>query len=150
MERYYLTQRPPSPGAFPGKPVNLKAFDARKHVDEIGRPAWGWVEYEQPLTDKQAADYELTKRQERTTKRTIILTDEQASLLEVYILMTTSYRKGEIDACSRLALEKKEDGSPAYPNMKSNSEWWRKTHRELERIMVLINDAPRTEYEEER
>ena len=56
MNRYYLTQRPPAPGSFPGKPVNMKAFDNRKHVEEIGRPAWGWVEYEEPLTEKQAAD----------------------------------------------------------------------------------------------
>ena len=61
MNRYYLTQRPPAPGSFPGKPVNMKAFDNRKHVEEIGRPAWGWVEYEEPLTEKQAADYELTR-----------------------------------------------------------------------------------------
>lgn len=67
MNRYYLTQRPPAPGTFPGKPVNLKSFDAREHVEEIGRPAWGWVEYEEPLTDKQAADYELVE----ATKHTI-------------------------------------------------------------------------------
>lgn len=28
--------------------------------------------------------------------KTITLTDEQASTLEVYLLITTSYRKGEI------------------------------------------------------
>jgi len=61
MIRYYLTQRPPAPGTFPGKPVNLKSFDKRTHVEEIGRPAWGWVEYEWPLTIKEAEDYELTR-----------------------------------------------------------------------------------------
>ena len=66
MNRYYLTQRPPAPGTFPGKPVNMKAFDSREHVEEIGRPAWGWVEYEEPLTEKQIADYELVKAAKRT------------------------------------------------------------------------------------
>ena len=60
MYRYYLTQRPPSPGTFPGKPTNIKSFDTRQLVSEIGRPAWGWVEYEEALTEKQTADYELT------------------------------------------------------------------------------------------
>ncbi len=61
MNRYYLTQRPPSPGAFPGKPIKLKAYDAKTYVEEIGRSAWGWVEYSEPLTEKQVKDYELTK-----------------------------------------------------------------------------------------
>jgi hypothetical protein len=61
MERYYLTQRPPSPGAFPGKPANMEAYDQKAYVEEIGRPAWGWVEYREPLTEKQAAEYELTR-----------------------------------------------------------------------------------------
>ena len=66
MTRYYLTRRPPAPGTFPGKPVNLQSFDDRKYVEEIGRPAWGWIEYEEPLTEKQAADYELVEAAKRT------------------------------------------------------------------------------------
>lgn len=61
MNRYYLTQRPPSPGAFPGKPVNMEAYDQKTYIEEIGRPAWGCVEYKEPLADKQADDYELTR-----------------------------------------------------------------------------------------
>lgn len=57
--RYYLTQRPPSPGAFPGKPVRVVSFDSKKHVEAIGCRAWGWVEYDEPLTEKQVSDYEL-------------------------------------------------------------------------------------------
>ena len=41
MIKYYLTQRPPMPGAFPGKPVNMKAYDERTYVSEIGKRAWG-------------------------------------------------------------------------------------------------------------
>jgi hypothetical protein len=147
MNRYYLTQRPPAPGTFPGKPVNMKAFDSREHVEEIGRPAWGWVEYEEPLTEKQIADYELVERQEAPGSKTITLTADQASTLVVYILTTTNYRKGEIEACSSLAQEKKEDGSPAFPNMKSNAEWWKNTHKELEKIKTLIDNAPITKEE---
>ncbi len=59
--RYYLTQRPPSPGAFPGKPVRVGSFDSREYVEEIKLRAWGWVEYDKPLTKKQISDYELIK-----------------------------------------------------------------------------------------
>lgn len=79
MNRYYLTQRPPAPGTFPGKPVNMKAFDSREHVEEIGRPAWGWVEYEEPLTEKQATDYELAEI--KKTPVSLELTEKEATLL---------------------------------------------------------------------
>lgn len=39
-------------------------------------------------------------------KITLELTEEQASALDVYLLMTTSYRKKEYEACVRLAQEK--------------------------------------------
>ena len=61
MERYYLTQRPPAPGTFPGKPVNMEAYDQKTYIEEIGRQAWGWIEYREPLTEKQADEYELTR-----------------------------------------------------------------------------------------
>ena len=41
MNRYYLTQRPPAPGTFPGKPVNMKAFDNREHVEGNRPPGMG-------------------------------------------------------------------------------------------------------------
>lgn len=59
MHRYYLTQRPPAPGTFPGRAFNVKSFDQRVLVPEIGRPAWGWVEYPEPLSEKDAKAYEL-------------------------------------------------------------------------------------------
>lgn len=71
----------------------------------------------------------------------IKLTDSQASLLNFYILMTAKYREGEIEACSQLAQEKKEDGNIKYPNMKSNAEWWENAHGELSRICTAINQA---------
>lgn len=59
-KRYYLTQRPPAPGTFPGKPTKIGAYDTKEHVEEIGREAWGWVEYQEPLEERQIKDYELT------------------------------------------------------------------------------------------
>lgn len=46
--KYYSTQRPVTPGAYP-KPKNNPAilihnFSSREYVPEIGRQAWGYVE----------------------------------------------------------------------------------------------------------
>lgn len=47
--KYYSTLRPIGPGTCPDNFVEFKNFDYRKHVFKIGREAWGWVEYEEPL-----------------------------------------------------------------------------------------------------
>jgi hypothetical protein len=58
--RYYSTQRPLSPGCFPkGNVIEVINFDERRPVEEIGLPAWGYVEYGEPLGDKEMNDYEL-------------------------------------------------------------------------------------------
>lgn len=63
--RYYLTQRPPSPGTFPNKMVNkvidLYSCGIKEYFKEIDCEAWGWIEYEKPLEIKEIDDYELMK-----------------------------------------------------------------------------------------
>lgn len=63
MFRYYSTERPIVPGTYP-KPIDNPAmlihnFGNREYVGKIGRKAWGYVEYENPLTDKQTEAFEL-------------------------------------------------------------------------------------------
>lgn len=58
MYRYYSTQRPVGPGTFPGKPDNIVNFDRREDVPGIG-PAWGYLEYQEPIDDDAAKNYEL-------------------------------------------------------------------------------------------
>ena len=58
--RYYCRMRPPAPGAVPFELGALcKVFDERQYVPEIDCMAWGWVEYDHPLSPKEVADYEL-------------------------------------------------------------------------------------------
>ncbi len=58
--RYYCVARPPAVGAIPrGWVVDCDVFDERRYIPEIDRMAWGWVEYEFPLSMKEVADYEL-------------------------------------------------------------------------------------------
>ena len=62
MVKYYSTQRPVSPGTFPregaGRIVN---FDNKQFCEEIGRDAWGYIEYAEPLSAAQMEAYELTR-----------------------------------------------------------------------------------------
>ena len=58
MYRYYSTQRPVGPGTVPSRPMNIENFDRREEVPGIG-PAWGYLEYKEPLDDDAAKRYEL-------------------------------------------------------------------------------------------
>ena len=71
MTRYYSTQRPIGPGTIPSdpKPAEIVNFDSRQQVESIGRPAWGYVDYDVPLDEETAADYELVKEKERYSVR---------------------------------------------------------------------------------
>lgn len=63
--RYYSTQRPVSPGTFPeppgNSPINITNFKEKTHIDSIIREAWGCIDYEKPLSEKDAQEYELTE-----------------------------------------------------------------------------------------
>ena len=60
--RYYSTQRPISPGTYPNgenKPVSIENFDERQLVENGQLQAWGYLEYAEPLSQKEMKEYEL-------------------------------------------------------------------------------------------
>lgn len=64
--RYYSSQRPVSPGSFP-KPVGngvleIVNFDRRTPCYDANCDAWGYIEYEKPLSKELARCYELVKQ----------------------------------------------------------------------------------------
>ena len=59
--RYYLIHRPVMIGTVPRGMVGYKNFNHMISVDEIGRTAWGYVEYDRELTEKEISEYELVK-----------------------------------------------------------------------------------------
>lgn len=63
MYRYYLTQRPAAPGAFPvvqdNPVVEAHNYDRRTFVPEIRCQAWGYIEYRKQLELYNVAIYEL-------------------------------------------------------------------------------------------
>ena len=63
MYRYYSTQRPVMPGTYPieKKVSEIVNFSERKYVVNISREAWGWIEFEELLTEKEEKDYELVR-----------------------------------------------------------------------------------------
>ena len=75
--RYYSTQRPVDLGTFPKPPdnpvVEIHNFDADSRVPvENGMiQAWGYVEYQKPLTEQQASDYELRPAPAKYTEKEV-------------------------------------------------------------------------------
>lgn len=75
MFRYYNTLRPITPGAYP-KPADNPAmlihnFDKREYVGKIGREAWGYVEYNNPLTKEQIEAFDFVVENSGEDKETI-------------------------------------------------------------------------------
>lgn len=62
MVKYYSTQRPVMPGGYPKKGAveKIQNFDTKTFCEEVGREAWGFIEYREPLTKEEADAYELT------------------------------------------------------------------------------------------
>ncbi len=75
--RYYSTQRPVDIGTFPKPPDNpvmeVHNYDADSCIPvENGMiQAWGYVEYQKPLTEKEAGDYELRPAPARFTEKEV-------------------------------------------------------------------------------
>ena len=79
--------------------------------------------------------------------RTITLTNDQASILSTYLLMSTNYRKGEYETWLKLSEERTVEGNAKYQHAEDNAKWWAETIAMLEAVEKAIDKAP---YEEEK
>lgn len=61
--KYYSILRPVAPGTFPrtAKVNEIYNFDRRQYCPEIGREAWGWIEYDVEISEKDAESYDLIR-----------------------------------------------------------------------------------------
>ena len=70
--RYYSTQRPIGPGTIPqlkgNKVLEIHNYDQKTYCEEVGREAWGYIEYEKPLTRYDCSSYELAAVQTRVLR----------------------------------------------------------------------------------
>lgn len=68
--RYYSTRRPVAPGTFPkpsgNKILDIHNYDGKTYCEDIGREAWGYIDYEQPLHPEQVIDCELLQAPTKT------------------------------------------------------------------------------------
>ena len=74
--RYYSTMRPVQPGGYPNRESveEIHNFDTKTFCEEIGREAWGYIEYREAITPEQAKAYELTAG--GTDGRVLVGTDD--------------------------------------------------------------------------
>ena len=79
--RYYSTQRPVDIGTFPKPPdnpvVEIVNYDRRIPVENKPFRAWGYIEYQKPLTEQQADDYELRPASMQVPEKKSVLQDLQ-------------------------------------------------------------------------
>ena len=60
IRRYYSPMRPIGIGTCPKEGYWMgENFNERTYCSDIGREAWGYVEYCRPLTEQEISDYEL-------------------------------------------------------------------------------------------
>ena len=61
--RYYSTQRPVVPGSYPSgnRVESIVNFEKKTFCEEIGREAWGYIDFAQPLPESEAQKWELTQ-----------------------------------------------------------------------------------------
>jgi hypothetical protein len=80
----------------------------------------------------------MTQNEYENELCTIVLTNDQRITLDMYLLMTTNYRKKEHDACQRFGSELDEHGNIKYPNIASNAIWWDDAIKTIDEIIELL------------
>lgn len=72
-------------------------------------------------------------------ERTVTLTNDQWNLLTTFILMSTNYRKGEIEAWEQLSTETNDDGTAKFKHAADNAKFMKEMDVELEKIRKIID-----------
>ena len=81
---YYMTQRPPMPGAMPKDGLDyIDEYERPQFIPEIEHTAWAKLVYNRELTKKETQNYELTPETItcQMTPRTIHLIIDALELL---------------------------------------------------------------------
>jgi len=63
MNRYYSVLRPVSIGTFPAghNVIAIDNFEDRVYIPAIDRKAWGYIDFEDTLTEQECYQYDLVK-----------------------------------------------------------------------------------------
>lgn len=123
MTRYYSTQRPFGPGTYPRQDgtESIVNFDGPTFCEEIGREAWGYIEYARPIETHQAHEYELTRA--GTSGRVIVGTDDHGKLCAFMEATGDGYKVRQLE--KMLAHETSETDEHYGARL---SHWWGDTN----------------------
>lgn len=103
--KYWSTQRPVVPGTFPkpneNKVTFIHNFDDRMFCSPINRRAWGWIEYEKELSEKEWKDYELIPEPGQGSEWVVFFRDEMEPVDDddcnlAYMLVPVSWLMSKI------------------------------------------------------
>lgn len=75
---------------------------------------------------------------------TLQLTRKEAVKLEMFLLMTTKFRQGELETHKKLAAQVDENGNPAFPESKDNIEFWSEQCEVMDAIQKRVYEAMTT------
>ena len=109
MCKYYSLARPVCPGGYPNS-SNVRSivnFDDRKWCEDIKRFAWGYIEYEEPLSEKDAEDYELFSANMRTFWGVEAIVDPAGTVLSAKVTQ-------KVEALKMPGREEKRKGGNDY------------------------------------
>ena len=118
--KYWSTQRPVAPGTFPkpngNKVTFIHNFNKRRFWGPIEREAWGWIEYEKELTEKEWKDYELIPEPGQGSEWVVFFRDEMEPVDDddcnlAYMLVPTSWLISKIDDYSDWIKENTADSN---------------------------------------
>lgn len=129
MVKYYSTMRPVMPGGYPKKGAveRIQNFETKTFCEEIGREAWGFIEYREPLTKEEADAYELT----------------QAGMKTFWCVTTSVDNKGTVRACITSFVEavcKPENTSTSTSRKDIYNDWF-EDHEEAEKFVEEARSA---------
>lgn len=126
--RYYSTQRPVMPGGLPRNMdiEKIENFDTRIFCEEIGREAWGYIEYRSLLSDEEMDLYELTP-----------------GGMKLYYCVTTSFNdKGNVAAAitkTKEAVSKPENSFKSLKRKDIYNDWF----ESMEEAEEFVEEAKR-------
>lgn len=101
MVRYWSILRPISLGTYPetNKVMTIDNYDERIYVKEIGREAWGHIDYTEPLADDMAKAYNLVREETLPKKSKVAGSNGQIFYIDNVI------EKFVVEVCSECGNE---------------------------------------------
>ena len=107
--------------------------------DEAGISAL-YDEFKEIIEDKEILEGINMELDWGKQERSVTLTNTQWNRLTAYLLMTTTFRQGELETWEKLAEEKMPDGTPEFPNAPGQVDFWKGMIADIAGIRETIDN----------